>query len=87
VSGTLDSVDWSAEFVRGDLEKTIRQLMESRVRRSYEPFVRDHAAIFSTMTLIVAVTYQPPLRGEVCLEVGIKSKLRAMRKGCLRAND
>jgi dihydrofolate reductase len=28
VSSTLDRVDWNAEFVRGDLEKTIRQLTE-----------------------------------------------------------
>jgi dihydrofolate reductase len=28
VSSTLDRVDWNAEFVRGDLEKAVRQLKQ-----------------------------------------------------------
>ena len=34
VSSTLNRVDWNAELVRGDLQKTVQQLKRSRVRDS-----------------------------------------------------
>jgi hypothetical protein len=81
VSGTLDSVDWNAEFVRGDLEKTIRQLMEepgATILRAFRAGSRGYILHHDAHR---CRDFPAALRGEVCLEAGMKIQIESHAEG------